>query len=213
MPLIWNKKNMTTVITGDIIRSGNYANPEIWLNPLKMALTNTGISSKYWEIFRGDSFQIEVENNQQAFITAVYIKACIKTISGLDVRMSIGVGDKNFEGDKVSESNGEAFILSGETFEALKQEKTNLKIKTLDKDLNQELNLYFRLASIAMDNWTVNSSEAIKMAIEHPDALQFEIAKRIGISQDAVSKRLKRAYYNDILELDNMYRKKIASLL
>lgn len=203
---------MTTVLTGDIIKSGKYANPEVWLTPLKMALTNTGVSPKYWEIFRGDSFQIEVRDNQKAFITAIYIKACIKTINGLDVRMAIGVGDKNFEGAKVSESNGEAFIFSGETFEALKQEKNNLKIQTPDDTLNKELNLYFRLASIAMDNWTVNSSEAIKIAIENPDALQSEIANVIGISQDAVSKRLKRGYYNDILELDKMYRKKIGNL-
>ena len=51
---------MTSVITGDIIKSGSFNNPEVWLKPLKEALTNTGIHKKYWEIFRGDSFQIEV---------------------------------------------------------------------------------------------------------------------------------------------------------
>lgn len=204
---------MTTVITGDIVKSGTYTNPEAWLEPLKMALTNTGISAQYWEIFRGDSFQIEVDDNLRAFSIAIYIKACIKTVYGLDVRMAIGIGNKNFEGNKVSESNGEAFIFSGETFEALKQEKTNLKIKTPNEHLNTELNLYFRLASIAMDNWTVNSSEAFKIALENPKALQSEIAAIIGISQDAVSKRLKRAYYHDILELDDMYRHKIANYL
>jgi len=203
---------MISVITGDIIKSGKFNNPDVWLNPLKESLIKTGIEKKYWEIFRGDSFQIEIKDNQQAFHIATYIKACIKTIKGLDVRMAIGVGSKDFTGNKVTESNGEAFMFSGETLENLKKEKTNLKIKSPYLFLNEELNLYFKLASIAMDNWTVNSSEAIKIVLENFGALQSEIAQIIGISQDAVSKRLKRAYFNEIIDLDRMYNQKITLL-
>ena len=39
--------------------------------------------------------------------------------------------------------------------------------------------------------------------------IQTELAKLIGISQDAVSKRQKRAYLDEILELDKLYRQKI----
>jgi DNA-binding XRE family transcriptional regulator len=203
---------MVIIITGDIIRSRKFTNPEIWLNPLKEALTEIGIDKKYWEIFRGDSFQIEIRNNQQAFYIVTYIKACIKTVKELDVRMAIGVGNKNFEGNVVTESNGEAFQFSGETLESLKKEKTNLKIKTPSIYLNEELNLYFRLALISMDNWTVNSSEAMKMVLENHEALQSDIAKSIGVSQDAISKRLKRANYREIIDLEKMYRKKITLL-
>lgn len=203
---------MVSVITGDIIKSRKYRTPEVWLVPLKEAFSKMDISAKHWEIFRGDSFQLEIENNQKAFYIAVYIKACIKTIQGLDVRMAIGVGNKDFEGDKISESNGEAFVFSGETFEELKQEKINLKIKTPYLSLNEELNLYFKLALIAMDHWTVNSSQAVKIAMENLGSIQSEIAEIIGISQDAVSKRLKRAYYNDIMSLDRMYYDKITLL-
>ena len=204
---------MTSVITGDIIKSSKFTNPEIWLIPLKDALTKTGIAKKYWETFRGDSFQIEIKNNQQAFHIATYIKACIKTVKGLDVRMAIGIGDKAFEGDTVTESNGEAFQFSGETLESLKKEKTNLKMKSRYIYLNEELNLYFRLALIAMDNWTVNSSETIKIVIENSGvALQSEIAEIIGVSQDAVSKRLKRACFKEIMDLDRMYYQKITLL-
>ena len=123
--------------------------------------------------------------------------------------MSIGIGKKDYKGNTVSESNGEAFVHSGETFETLKKEKINLKIKTRDFTLNEELNLYFKLALIAMDNWTTNSAEIVKLSIEHPTMIQTELAKLIGISQDAVSKRQKRAYLDEILELDKLYRQKI----
>ena len=200
---------MVSVITGDIIKSTQFSNPEIWLAPLRTALSLTGIDKKYWEVFRGDSFQIEIKENENAFHIAIYIKACLKTIKGLDVRMAIGVGEKTFEGNTITESNGNAFQFSGETLEALKKEKTNLKIKTANDWLNEELNLYFKLALISMDNWTANSAETVKVALENQSALQTDMAKTFGISQDAVSKRLKRAYFNEIMALDKMYRNKI----
>jgi hypothetical protein len=200
---------MVSVITGDIIKSTQFSNPEIWLTPLKGALHKTGIDKKYWEVFQGDSFQIEINDNENAFHIAIYIKACLKTVKGLDVRMAIGVGNKTFEGNNITESNGEAFQFSGDTLANLKKEKTNLKIVSRDLILNEELNLYFKLALVLMDNWTVISAETVKVALENDGALQTDMAQIFGISQDAVSKRLKRAYFNEIMELDAMYRRKI----
>ncbi|WP_243471479.1 SatD family protein [Winogradskyella sp. MH6] len=200
---------MTSVITGDIIKSRNIKDQNIWMEQLKYALNMLSSDKSYYEIYRGDSFQYECRDIYDSFKHAVYIKSCIKTIKGLDVRMSIGIGTKNYEGNTVSESNGEAFVYSGETFETLKKEKVNLKVKTKDFVLNEELNLYFKLALIAMDNWTTNSAEIVKLSIENPTMIQVELAKLIGISQDAVSKRQKRAYLDEILELDKLYRQKI----
>lgn len=203
---------MTGVITGDIIKSRNIKDQNIWMEQLKYALNTLSSDNSYYEIYRGDSFQYECRDIYDSFINAVYIKSCIKTIKGIDVRMSIGIGKKDYKGNTVSESNGEAFVHSGETFETLKKEKVNLKIKTSDFTLNEELNLYFKLALIAMDNWTTNSAEIVKLSIEHPTMIQAELAKLIGISQDAVSKRQKRAYLDEILELDKLYRQKINQL-
>ena len=204
---------MTSVITGDIIKSREAISEDLWLIPLKLALSKLSTDASFYDIYRGDSFQLECSNIEDSFITTVCIKSFLKSIKGIDVRMSIGIGTKDYQGNSVSESNGEAFIYSGETFETLKKEKQNLKLKTSNATLNEELNLYFRLALIAMDNWTVNSAEIVKLSLEHPDMIQSELAKLIGISQDAVSKRQKRAHLDEILELDRIYRKKIAILL
>ena len=203
---------MTSVITGDIIRSRTIQNPELWLNVLKKALAYLEPESKYWEIYRGDSFQIEIKNPEDSLKAAIYVKACIKMIKGLDVRLAIGIGNKKFQGNDVTESNGEAFIFSGETFETLKNEKQNLRIKTKYKGFNDSLNLYFSLASTIMDNWTVNSAEIVKLSLEQPTSLQQELAEQIGTNQNAISKRQKRAYLELILELDAMYRYKVKTL-
>lgn len=203
---------MTSVITGDIINSTAQKNPEIWIRTLKDSLSTIEMNDNYWEIYRGDSFQIEITDTSKSFLNAIYIKACIKMISDLDVRLAIGIGNKTYQGNKVSESNGEAFVFSGETLETLKKEKQNLRIKTKNNQLDNELNLYFKLALSFMDNWTKNSAEIIKLSIENPNALQHELAELIGIKQDAVSKRQKRAGLESILELNQMYQQKIASL-
>ncbi|GAB1856563.1 hypothetical protein MHTCC0001_13980 [Flavobacteriaceae bacterium MHTCC 0001] len=203
---------MTSVITGDIIKSRSKENPEVWIKALKSALSYLAPHQYTWEIYRGDSFQIEIDDVYQSFLASVYIKACIKSIKGLDVRLSIGIGNKTYHGDRVSESNGEAFIYSGETLETLKKEKQNLQIKTHNTEVDKELNLYFKLALVTMDNWTNNSAEVVKLSIENPNALQKELAEKIGTKQDAISKRQKRAGLEYILELNEMYKQKIASL-
>jgi len=203
---------MTSVITGDIIKSRGQKNPEVWIKVLKDTLSSIGTDSKYWEIFRGDSFQIEIRDIYQSYIAAIYIKASIKMIKGLDVRLAIGIGNKNYEGNNVNESNGDAFIFSGETLESLKKEKQNLRIKTNNFDIDEELNLYFKFALITMDSWSVNSAEVVKLSIENSNALQSELGKLIGINQNAISNRQKRANLDVILELDLMYRQKIDKL-
>ena len=200
---------MTSIITGDIINSRN-VKPEIWLPVLKKVLEEK--SNGRWEIYRGDSFQIEVTNFHESFISAVYIKACLKAIKGIDVRMAIGIGNKTFEGKKISESNGEVFEMSGWTLEQLKVEKTNLKLMTKNSSMDKEMNLFFKFALIAMDDWTVNSAETVKLFFDNLNKTQEEISKIIGISQDAVSKRLKRAHLGKILELDLLFQHKVAQL-
>lgn len=204
---------MTSIITGDIIKSRSLKNPELWVTALKSALAYLNPNASQWEMYRGDGFQIEIDTISKSFISAVYIKACIKMISGLDVRLGIGIGKKTYQSDTISESNGEAFIFSGETLESLKKEKVNLKIKTNNDTLNKELNLYFKLAATFMDSWTVSSAEIVKLSIEQPNALQQELADIIGTKQDAISKRQKRAELDLIWELDAMFQQKIALVL
>ena len=81
----------TSVITGDIIKSRTQTNPDTWIMPLKEGLYHLSPDKKYWDIYRGDSFQIEFKSFTESFKAAVYIKACIKSIRGLDVRLAIGI--------------------------------------------------------------------------------------------------------------------------
>jgi predicted XRE-type DNA-binding protein len=208
------KKNTTTsVITGDIINSRQIKNSGLWLTPLKKILSSEGNSPGTWEVYRGDSFQIEINDPPKAFLIALKIKATIKCIKDLDVRMAIGIGKKDFVRSKITESNGEAFINSGEKLETLKKEKQNLAIKSAWPEFDKEINLCIRLALIAMDNWTTGAAQLIKILIDNQDITQSKLAKKLKISQSSVSEKKKRAFYSEIMELESFYQEKIKNLI
>lgn len=175
---------------------------------MKRVLEGIGSSPKYWEIFRGDSFQAEVKAPEEALLKAIEIKAAVKQIKGLDVRICIGIGSKSYEADRVSESNGEAFVNSGEGFENLEKLKQSLVIKSSIKEFDDELNLYLKLLLIAMDNWTPKSAEYVSLNLKD-DLKQEEIAKKLGISQSSVSERNQRSYLSEVKEVEKRYREKI----
>ncbi len=202
---------MVAVITADIINSKKI-NPKKWLKPLKKELDTIGSSPKVWEIYRGDSFQLIITKPEDAVTTAIKIKATLKSISDMDARMAIGIGSRTHNAQKVTESNGSAFVHSGEKFEMLKKEKQNLAIKSDWPEFDKEMNLFLKLGLIAMDNWTVNAAEIVKTIMENPDKLQQELGRIVGIKQNAISNRLKRAYYDEIMEVNKMYVEKLKTL-
>ena len=202
---------MTNVLTGDIINSRKLPS-KIWMDGLKLVFTTLGKSPMDWEIYRGDEFQLEIKNPEEALITAIKIKAYLKTVK-LDARMSIGFGDKTYKAKKISESNGTAFVRSGELFEKLKKQKINLAINSGNSDFDTEMNLLLRLALTFMDNWLVQSAEFVQIAIANPTLSQEEIGMQLGINQAAVSRRRKRAQFDLLVELNQYYQQRIKTIV
>lgn len=201
---------MISIITGDIINSRKLPSAK-WIDGLKELLNTKGANPSKWEIYRGDEFQIEITNPEEALLTALQIKSYLKTLK-LDARMSIGFGDKTYSATKISESNGTAFVRSGEVFATLKKLKTTLAINSGNSDLDAEINLMLRLGLTFMDNWLVQSAEFVLISIENKSLSQEEVGLKLGINQAAVSRRRKRAQFDLVLELDNHFRKKIKNL-
>ncbi|MFC4210778.1 SatD family protein [Pedobacter lithocola] len=197
---------MICIITGDIV--GSRKIKDSWLISLKKALKTISIHNDKWEIFRGDSFQVEVEP-ENAIRTAAYLKACIRINKPADVRMGIGIGEAKNKRKKLSESNGDAFVNSGIAFDGLKQGKVNLAIKTDYPEFDEEINILIKLALIAMNGWGVVAAEMVKLALEHEHVSQNELAVLSGRTQPLVSGALKRANYSELMEMDKLYRKKL----
>jgi len=207
-----SKSAITSIITGDIIQS-RLTETQLWLPKLKKTLSAEGKSPRIWQVYRGDSFQLEVKDPVRAIMAAIRIKATLKTIEDLDVRMAIGIGEKKFVSQNIAESDGEAFINSGETFESLKKTKRNLAIKSPWADFDRDMNVLLQLASIPMDDWSVNSAEVIALLVQNPKLTQEGVAKKLGLTQPSVSERQNRSHFEEIMEMEKLYREKLAKLI
>lgn len=199
---------MIAVITGDIIHSKKVA-PDVWMKDLKKYLSKQTGRGK-WQIYRGDSFQIET-TPEEALEIVLSIKALIKSKGKIDVRMAIGIGAKTFEGKKIIESNGPAYIHSGERFESLKN--TTLGLKSELADLNQIFDPILRLISFISASWKPATALTLWYALSHRNSLQKEIARLMGKDTTTVSKALKRGGLDELEEILNLYTQKIKECL
>lgn len=199
---------MVAVLTGDIVNS-RAATGSPWLKSLKQALSHYGASPKDWEIFRGDSFQLIVPAHS-AVEAALYIKASIRQQAPYDVRQGIGIGDCDFQATGITQSNGTAFVRSGEAFEGLG--KNLLAILTPDPQLNQALEVMTELAGLTIDNWTPTTSQAIRLKLEKPDTNQTQLAHLLKKSQSSVSDSLSRGGFSQVMKLNDFFKKSLLSL-
>ncbi|CAM3027213.1 MarR family transcriptional regulator [Chryseobacterium flavum] len=201
---------MIAVITGDIINS-QHADTEVWITKLKNLLENWGSTPQTWEIYRGDEFQFKC-NIDDVFWYFLAIKSIIKSQENLDVRMAIGIGEESFSSEKITESNGTAYVHSGRLLNDLKSDGHTVAIKTSNESVDRDLNILLKWASKDFDNWTMATAEIIHEMIMNQDITQEDLAKKFTISQSSVSQRLKRANYELIVETNQYFRKKISEL-
>ncbi len=199
---------MIAIITADIINSRKITS-EKWLEGLQSILNKYGKNPLNWEIYRGDSFQLEIPL-VKALEAAFRIKSTIKQFKLLDVRMAIGIGEVNYRSDNITTSNGSAFIRSGECFEDL--EKRTLAIKTPWKNFNRTMNVMIQLACLTADTWSIISSKTIAYQLAHPLDSQKKTAIAIKKSQASVSESLQRAGFKEIKQLIDYYAEEIQAL-
>jgi hypothetical protein len=193
------------IITGDIIHSRT-DNKQRWMRILKKILLTQGSSPKQWEIYRGDSFQLETEP-KKALQIALLIKASLKELKDIDVRISIGLGHKTYNAAKITESNGTAFVKSGEGFDQLK--KQTMTIHSGDADWDEAINIMLSLALLAADNWKPTTSAIMKISLENENSNQQELAIKLKKTQSSISEGLKRGGNEEIKALLKYFEKTI----
>ncbi|AZA74449.1 SatD family protein [Chryseobacterium indoltheticum] len=201
---------MIAVITGDIINS-QHADTEVWITKLKNLLDKWGSAPETWEIYRGDEFQFKC-NIDDVFWHFLAIKSLIKSQENLDVRIAIGIGEESFSSEKITESNGSAYVNSGRLLNDLKSDGDTVSIKTSNDPIDRDLNILLKWASKDFDNWTMATAEIIHEMIMNQDYTQEDLAKKFTISQSSISQRLKRANYELIVETNHYFKKKISEL-
>ncbi len=190
------------VITGDVI---GFTSITVSKRKKLMLDTNELMASwvqkpGYARVFRGDSFQMLFENTEEALKRSIQLRCWFKKNSSglkdmLDVKMAIGIGNISYHGKTVLDSDGEAFHLSGRTFDVMEEDE-NLSIVTSDKLKNEQLKIILNLADIIISSWTINQATVIYLLLE--GKTQQQMADELKISQSAVNNRIKLSRWKKI---------------
>jgi hypothetical protein len=222
------------IITGDIVASQRikpkvrqqlFDDIAIFLKDLK----KKWISG--YETFRGDSLQCEVKSPEMALRVSLMIRAFFKGYlseeelpkaeanrveertkgyftTDFDIRLAIGIGEIDFiKKNKLTSSDGEAFRLSGEALDNLKQESSRLIVKTLNKEFDEQLEPAILLLDALIQKWTLNGAELVLYLLQNKK--EEEIAGLLNISQSAVNQRKKNAQWFAIEKLVQHFEKTI----
>jgi hypothetical protein len=193
------------VLTGDIINFTHLKDKD----RLKL-INETEALLKSWvkrpnlaEVFRGDSFQLMIEDTGNAIKKSIQLICWFKMHSddksniNLGSRISVGIGDVAYNGKSVLDSDGEAFHLSGRNFDKMADNEV-LRIKTANDQTNEQIAIILTFANIIINQWTTSQAEVIYLAIN--GYTQTKMAKELGIQQGAVNNRLKVANWKTIQE-------------
>lgn len=189
------------VLTGDVVGSSKLspALREKLHEGLQVGIDNLG-SGAEGEIFRGDSFQIVLQEPARALRAALLMRTHLRASSPnalgkpMDTRVSVGIGKVSFRAGKVIESDGEAFQLSGRSLdELLKTRKRRLLVRTPDADLNASLDVICAFLDEMVNGYSARQAEAMGLLLD--GMKQTEIAQRIGIGQSSVNQRIQSAHW------------------
>ncbi len=213
------KKKLYSVLSGDLVGSSKLETEErkeilsVLKDSFKLikSIYPEAIKSAF-DVYRGDSFQGILSEPAVSLSSAIIIRAYLryKINQKADARIAIGIGGIDYLPKHITEGYGEAFVVSGELLDKMKKSRYNLQIETPSEEINKELKVEFILLDFLISKWSAEQAEAI---IKHMTGLtQEEIAKKLGISQPAVHKRLENAGFWLIDQMCDRYEKLVSKL-
>lgn len=175
------------IITGDFINSVAFSKElrESIVEILEEVAVTFG--SKYEYFIRGDGIQIL--SNKNALREAIYLQSLLHVKLNVGIRLAIGIGSIEVLDERLSNSTGEAFQLSGQRLDEMKKLQKQLSVVTPNKWLNCEWEIHTQTLDYLSASRTRNQSEVVVGLLENKT--QTKLAAEIGISQPSVNQRIK----------------------
>lgn len=219
---------MVAVLSGDIIHSSKL-DPKIrqeLFQQLEIFLKDLMKKDKQFkaETNRGDWFQCLTKNPKNSLRYGLLIKSFLRSLrlgeekeadgfksTILDARLAIGIGEMDFEGNRLGNSDGSAFHLSGRLLETLKGTSKSLAAATeKNEELNDQWFALLTLVDFILSKTTSTQCEVIQRKLQ--GFKETEIAKELSILQSAVNQRSSASGWNAIDVALKQFEKTIISL-
>lgn len=187
------------VLTGDFIGSSETDEQSllIAMTALEGCADAAGAT---FDRHRGDGWQIYLRNALGAYRLTLHILANLKAgKSGLQTRISIGVGPATLPQGDLAAGSGPAFEQSGRGLDHMPARQ---RLAIAGEDITALHTAVLALSEGIADHWTPEQARAISEALPPtpgmPGHAHQIVADRLGITRQAVQERLSRAGYNAI---------------
>ena len=208
---------MKGIITGDIVDSSQISAE--YRGELLKCLNTMGdelqcVTPFSMELFRGDSFQLLIDEPSAAIKIAILLRAGLirhtasKENGMWDARISLGIGNVEFLSERIVTSDGEAFHYSGRQLDEMGKQR--LAVKTPWQDVNDELALSTAFIDDIINGWSSKQAGMIYLALRQ-DTPKKDIAKLIGTSVQNVRNVLSSAKESLVRKYIERYRDIIMS--
>lgn len=198
---------IVAVLTGDIVGSSKLeaADRRKLLDEMQAAAEELcGLYPKAIplpaDIVRGDSWQILVIDLKFALHAAVFYRASIKARMRprrVNTRLVLALGTVDFVAERVSESDGQAFRLSGKALESM-HKNTNMRLISPGWQHEPTVDAMLRLLDALMNKWTPKQALAVTGALR--GWTQKRIAKlwKKSVSQATVARHLAESNWDAV---------------
>ena len=185
---------MIGVISGDIIKSQTIPKQQYdaMLYQLEQSLRNISGEQTLWNIYRGDAFQLQVNNPEYLFKNAILVYLHLKS-SGYELRQSLALGQIDNPRSDIKTATGSAFTLSGQALDKIGNQRFVFSIN--EQQLDESLNLNLAFADVLLTKITQKQANALYVYLTSPDNSHAALAKELKTSRENVTKLLNLAHY------------------
>lgn len=183
------------VLTGDLVNSTQVTSPKAFRLRLQSLLEAVGNAYGGKAVtFRGDGFQVSLNDPRKAIECALYIRAGLIASSPAksdrwDARISVAIARAATNED----SYGDAYIQSGRNLDDMARDNLHVYAEP------QAFKIGVALATVFVDDiiggWTPSEAEAYFAYLQYPQGHQA-VAEHLKKSRSTITKSLIRAKYS-----------------
>jgi len=166
------------------------------------------LASYKFEFYRGDSFQVYIKDPREALRTALLCRTAAINISRnetflSDVRVSIGIGEVISPIKTLGNAKGEAFILSGRTFDEIIKTEKRLAISFSNALANEAFKIMADYINAIFSAITGKQSQVIFELLQ--GQTQLSVASKLKKSKSTINQHVNAGRWLEIARLLEQY--------
>lgn len=162
--------------------------------------------------FRGDGWQVFLSDGEIGMDAALRVIAALTAADALQTRLALGFGSACLSDDNdLASAHGAAFTTSGDLLDAMDKADhlAAPRFETPDATAYAALVMFLDAES---RSWTRGQAEAVFEALRRAEPTQEEIARKIGITRQAVQSRLSGTALPAVLHALHAFRSRLRDI-